>query len=51
LGNLLAGEALTPRILLAALFILGSVVVITMTQQVGSKSLPVEETQPASGND
>ncbi len=51
LGNLLAGEALTPRILLAALFILGSVVVITMTQQVGSKTSPVEETQPASGND
>jgi drug/metabolite transporter (DMT)-like permease len=51
LGNLLAGEALTPRILLAALFILGSVVVITMTHPVRSKAAPVEETQPASGND
>lgn len=51
LGSLLAGEALTPRVLLAALFILGSVVVITMSQSVGSKAAPVEETQLAGGND
>jgi drug/metabolite transporter (DMT)-like permease len=51
LGSLLAGEALTPRVLLAALFILGSVVVITMTQPVGSKAAPIEETQLAGGND
>ncbi len=51
LGSLLAGEALTPRVLLAALFILGSVVVITMSQSVGSKAVPVEETQLAGGND
>ena len=51
LGSLLAGEALTPRVLLAALFILGSVVVITLTQPAGSKAAPVEETQLAGGND
>jgi drug/metabolite transporter (DMT)-like permease len=51
LGSLLAGEALTSRVLLAALFILGSVVVITMSQSVGSKAAPVEETQLAGGND
>jgi drug/metabolite transporter (DMT)-like permease len=51
LGSLLAGEALTSRVLLAALFILGSVVVITMSQSVGSKAVPVEETQLAGGND
>jgi drug/metabolite transporter (DMT)-like permease len=51
LGSLLAGEVLTPRVLLAALFILGSVVVITLTQPVGSKAAPVEETQLAGGND
>jgi drug/metabolite transporter (DMT)-like permease len=51
LGSLLAGEVLTPRVLLAALFILGSVLVITMTQPVGTKAGPVEETQLAGGND
>jgi drug/metabolite transporter (DMT)-like permease len=51
LGSLLAGEVLTPRVLLAALFILGSVVVITLTQPAGSKATPVEETQLAGGND
>lgn len=51
LGSLLAGETLTPRVLLAALFILGSVVVITMRQPVRSKAAAIEETQLAGGND
>jgi drug/metabolite transporter (DMT)-like permease len=51
LGSFLAGEILTPRILLAALFILGSVVVITMTKKVGSKAALVEKAQLAGGND
>lgn len=51
LGSLLAGETLTPRVLLAALFILGSVVVITMRQPVRSKAATIEETQLAGGND
>lgn len=51
LGSLLAGETLTPRVLLAALFILGSVVLITMRQPVRSKAAAIEETQLAGGND
>lgn len=51
LGSLLAGEVLTSRVLMAAIFILGSVVVITLTTPSGSKAAPVEETQLAGGND
>jgi drug/metabolite transporter (DMT)-like permease len=51
LGSLLAGEALTLRVILAALFILGSVVLITLTQPATSKAKPVEEVQIAGGND
>ena len=51
LGSLLAGETLTPRVLLAALFILGSVVLITLRQPVRSKAATIEETQLAGGND
>jgi drug/metabolite transporter (DMT)-like permease len=51
LGSLLAGEELTTRVLLAALFILGSVIVITLKQPVTSKSTPVQNPPPAAGND
>lgn len=51
LGSLLAGEELTPRVLLAAIAILGSVAMITYTQQ---KSSQAEAAAPAispSGDD
>jgi drug/metabolite transporter (DMT)-like permease len=51
LGSLLAGEALTPRVVLAAMFILGSVVLITLTNPATSKSATVENAPVASGND
>lgn len=51
LGSLLAGEALTPRIVLAAMFILGSVVLITLTNPANSKSATAENAPVASGND
>lgn len=51
LGSLLAGEALTTRVMLAALFILGSVVVITMNRNASSKAARVKKTQLAGGND
>lgn len=51
LGSLLAGEQLTTRILLAALFILGSVVVITLKQPVSTKPPAAPSTPPAVGND
>ena len=51
LGSLLAGEALTPRVLLAAMFILGSVILITLTNPATSKSTTVEDAPAASGND
>ncbi len=51
LGSLLAGETLTPRVMLAALFILGSVVLITLTQPASLKAVPVEKAQLAGGND
>ena len=51
LGSLLAGEALTPRIGLAVMFILGSVVLITLTNPANSKSAAAENAPIASGND
>jgi drug/metabolite transporter (DMT)-like permease len=51
LGSLLAGEALTIRIVLAAMIILGSVVLITLTNPATSKSATVENAPVASGND
>jgi drug/metabolite transporter (DMT)-like permease len=51
LGSLLAGEELTPRILLAALFILGSVVVITMKQPATMKSAAPQNAPPSTGHD
>jgi len=51
LGSLLAGEALTPRVMLAVMFILGSVVLITLTNPATSKSAAVENAPIASGND
>lgn len=51
LGSLLAGEALTTRVMLAALFILGSVVVITMNRNASAKAARVKKTQLAGGND
>ena len=51
LGSLLAGEELTTRVLLAAVFILGSVVLITLKQPATLKSAPTQNTPPAAGND
>ncbi len=51
LGSLLAGEALTPRVVLAVMFILGSVVLITLTNPATSKSAAAENVPVASGND
>ena len=51
LGSLLAGEELTARVLLAAVFILGSVVLITLKQSPTLKSAPTQNTSPAAGND
>lgn len=51
LGSLLAGESLTPRIVLAVMFILGSVVLITLTNPATSKSAAAENAPIASGND
>lgn len=51
LGSLLAGEALTTRVMLAALFILGSVVVITMNRNASAKAARVKKTRLAGGND
>jgi drug/metabolite transporter (DMT)-like permease len=51
LGSLLAGEELTTRILLAAVFILGSVVVITMKQPASMKSKSIQNLPPSAGND
>lgn len=51
LGSLLAGEELTARVLLAAVFILGSVVVITLKQPATMKSTSVQTTPPTTGND
>ena len=51
LGSLLAGEELTARVLLAAVFILGSVVVITIKQPATPKSVPAHDPPPATGDD
>ncbi|MCJ7534739.1 MAG: EamA family transporter [Anaerolineales bacterium] len=51
LGSLLAGEELTARVLLAAVFILGSVVLITLKQPAIMKSAPVHNTPSSSGDD
>jgi drug/metabolite transporter (DMT)-like permease len=51
LGSLLAGEELTTQILLATVFILGSVIIITLKQPVSMKSRTGEKTLPTAGND
>ncbi|MBE9474559.1 MAG: EamA family transporter [Chloroflexi bacterium] len=51
LGSLLAGEAMTPRVILAAMFILGSVVLITLRNPATSKGATTEKTPAISGND
>jgi drug/metabolite transporter (DMT)-like permease len=51
LGSLLAGEELTPRVLIAAVIILGSVAMITLTQPATSKSASVEAPIISSGDD
>jgi len=51
LGSLLADEQLTARILLAALFILSSVVVITMNQTASGKSASIRKAPPSAGTD
>jgi len=50
LGSLLAGEELTPRVLVAATIIIGSVVLITMTKPV-SQGSEVRESAMLSGGD
>ncbi len=51
LGSWLANEALTPRVLIAAVIIVGSVALITMTQPVNSKSKSVIGRALSSGDD
>ncbi len=51
LGNLIAGEPLTLRVLLAALVILGAVAVITLTQPAHGKHAPAEAAAATSGDD
>lgn len=52
IGNWLAAEPLTPRILIAAAIIVGSVALITFTQPVSSKTKgTTKETLTASGDD
>lgn len=51
LGSLLAGEALTPRVLIATAIILGSVAIITLTHPATSKSEPVEQATISTGDD
>ncbi len=46
MGNLLAGEAFTPRVLIAAAVILGAVVIITLTQPARKKV----QIEPATGD-
>jgi drug/metabolite transporter (DMT)-like permease len=50
LGSLLAGEELTPRVLVAATIIIGSVVLITMTKP-ASQGSEVGESAMLSGGD
>ena len=49
--SLLAGEELTARVLLAAVFILGSVVLITLKQPASVKPAHVQNAPPACGDD
>jgi drug/metabolite transporter (DMT)-like permease len=51
LGNLLAAEPVTPRILIAAAIIVGSVAVITLTQPANGRKKVVEEPVLSSGDD
>jgi drug/metabolite transporter (DMT)-like permease len=51
MGNWLAGEPLTPRILLATAIIVGSVALITLKQPVRAKSRTVERTPIPQGED
>jgi drug/metabolite transporter (DMT)-like permease len=51
MGWMLAGEEITPRVLLAAVFILGSVIVITLNQSVKPKSAPSQSLSPTRGDD
>jgi drug/metabolite transporter (DMT)-like permease len=50
-GNLLADEELTPRVLLAAVFIIGSVVIITLKQRANRGPDPEPGASPARGDD
>jgi drug/metabolite transporter (DMT)-like permease len=51
MGNWLAGEPLTARILLATAIIVGSVALITLKQPARPKSRTVERTVVAQGED
>jgi drug/metabolite transporter (DMT)-like permease len=51
LGSMLAGEELTPRVLMAAAIIIGSVVLITMTQPVSQGSQTGEKVALSGGDD
>lgn len=51
LGSIFVQEPLTPRIILAALLILGSVVVITLKQPAFLKSPAMQDSPPVIGND
>ncbi|MGE5224385.1 MAG: EamA family transporter, partial [Omnitrophica WOR_2 bacterium] len=51
MGNLLAHEPLTPRILLAAAIILSAVALITATQPAAHKAEKMSATAPAAGDD
>lgn len=51
IGWQFAGEKLTPRIMLAAIFILGSVVAITLKQPTRKKQSPAQNISPTGGDD
>lgn len=51
MGSLLAGEELTPRVLIATVVILGSVALITMTQPANAKNAPAGSGQLTSRDD
>lgn len=50
-GNLFAGEEMTPRVLLAALFIIGSVILITFRQPKAIKSNSAQSAPQTAGED
>jgi drug/metabolite transporter (DMT)-like permease len=50
-GSLLAGEALTPRVVIATVIILGSVAAITLTQPARSKPKPADAAAVTSGDE